>query len=989
MEFRILGPLEIAVDGRRLAVRGNRQQVVLAMLLLGANKVVPTDRLVTAIYGEDPPPTARSQVQIGISSIRRLLASYDGNIVTTTAPGYILRINSGELDSQLFDELVANARAARESDQRERAAANYREALRLWRGPAASGIDSQLVRAAASRLDELRVSTIEDRITLELELGRHQELVTELIELVEEYPLRERLRGQLMLALYRCDRMAEALQVYRDTRRVMIEELGIEPSGRLQSLEHAVLTADPALDLPARPATIQLVGHHVPNLLPADIADFTGRDKQVDLVRQHLVSRDGEARLAVPLAVIVGKRGVGKTTLAVHAAHEMAGDFPDGVLYADMHGDTPHPVSASQVLERFLRALGVQGTHLPASLDERAEMYRNMLANRRILVMLDDVISESHVTPLLPGDGTAAVIVTSCGRLTGLAGARHIELDVLGECDSVHLLSRIVGAARVQSEAAAAATVAEQCGRLPLALRIAGARLSAMPHWSIQQMVVRLADETRMLDELRHGDMGIRPSISLTYENITAQARLLFRRLALLDMPLFSGWLSAALLNMPLATAENLLDNLVSAQLVEVIGSGSTARCQYRFHGLIRVFARERLAMEEPPSERKAALERALGALLYVVDQAHQRYFGGDYVRVRSDASRWPLPGSLVDQLVNDPLAWYERERQALVCSVRQAAQGGFIDHCWSLAVGSVALFESRVYLDEWRETHEVALEAARKANHERGEAAVLYSLGSLHIMQQRFDLAYQELMRSGDIFGRNSDPYCAALAIRHIAYLDRLGGRLDQASIGYEHALAEFRRNRDLIATAYVLQGMAQLQLENRQFSAATDQLSEALALCRTARCGRIEAQVMHRMGEAYLLMQEPAHAARTFREVLAISSEIGDPVGRTYALQGLGVAELRRGNLHEARCVLHRAWLLACRTGERMVAARIVLSMSELELVSGNYHQAMVRGERAAALFGELNVPPYHSQALSLLARVRTALGGSSPQQPRQLSS
>lgn len=271
-------------------------------------------------------------------------------------------------------------------------------------------------------------------------------------------------------------------------------------------------------------------------------------------------------------------------------------------------------------------------------------------------------------------------------------------------------------------------------------LRIAGARLAARPHWKIQQLAERLADETRRLDELRHGDMGIRPSISLTYDSAGEQARRLFRRLALLDLPHCSGWLSAAFIDEPLARAEDLLDELVSAQLIQITGGGSGVYSQYRFHDLIRVFARERLAVEESAAERKAAHERALGALLYLADQAHCRYYGGDYVRIRSDAPRWPLPGRVVEQLVADPLAWYERERATLVSGVRQAVRAGFAELCWSLAFSAVALFAARVYLDDWQETHEIALEATRKAHNLRGQAAMLCSLGSLHMVQQRFE---------------------------------------------------------------------------------------------------------------------------------------------------------------------------------------------------------------------------------------------------------
>jgi DNA-binding SARP family transcriptional activator/tetratricopeptide (TPR) repeat protein len=979
VEFRILGPIEIAVGPQRLELAGMRQRIAVATLLISANRVVIMDRLLEAIYGEDLPPTCRSQAQISISSLRRLFASHSRDeVISTYAHGYLIKVDNGQLDSERFEELIAAARAARDSNQLDRAVAGYRDALRLWRGPALDGIDSQLIRATASRLDELRIATNEDRLMLELDLGRHHELVGELTELVEEFPLRERLRGQLMLALYRCDRTAEALQVYRQARRTMIDELGIEPGERLQHLEHAILTSDLALDPPAEPVRIQPVRQQVPSMLPTDIADFTGRTDEVEQIHQHLIQGEEEpARLAVPVVVVVGKGGVGKTSIAVHAPHGVAGRFADGQLFADLHGWTSHPVSPMQVLERFLRALGVPGSQIPDGLDERAEVYRNLLADRKVLVVLDDAWSESQVSPLLPGHGTAAVIVTSRSRLTGLAGAAHIEVNVFDADKSLDLLARIAGIHRVQAQSEAAAAVAEHCGHLPLALRIAGARLAARQHWSMRQLVERLEDETGRLDELRHGDMGIRSSISLTYDSASEQARRLFRRLALLELPVFSGWVSAALLDQPLASAEDLLGDLVSAQLIETTGTGSGVQSQYRFHELIRVFARERLAAEEPATERKAALKRALGALFYLAEQARQRYYGGDYVRIQSDALRWQLPGRLVEQLVSDPLAWYERERAGLVSGVRQAAQAGFVELCWSLAFSAATLFESRAYLDDWRETHDIALQAARRADHVRGQGAMLYSIGSLRMAQQQFDSACEAFTEAVELFQEAGDDQGVALVRSQIASMDRLGGRLNEAVRGYEQALAIFRRAGDQIASAYVLRGLAQIELWRQESDSAIQLLSDALRLSQAARCGRVESQVLHWLGEAYLLTEELPRAVDAFEQALVRIRSIGDPIGEAFALQGLGVARTRQGEFGQARSALQRSLELAGTAGARLAEARALLGLTELALISGDPAQAVILGRQASEVFLGLGTVADEVQTLTLLGNAHAALG------------
>ncbi len=976
MEFRILGPVEVTAGSERLELGGARQQVVLAALLLGAGRAVSVGRLVEAVYGEDVPPTARSQVQISVSLLRRLFAARDGaTAISTWGQGYLIEVGAGWLDSQRFEDRVAAARAARAAGRLEEAVAAYRDGLRLWRGPALDGIDSQLLRAAADRLDEQRVAANEDRLALELDLGRHHELVGELAELVGEFPLRERPCGQLMLALYRCGRTAEALAVYRQARRTMVEELGIEPGERLQELERAILTSDPALDLPTGPVRLQPAGPQAPGLLPADIADFTDRVEHTSQIHRFLVPVDGqEDSRAVPVVVVTGQGGVGKTSLAVHAAHGVAGCFDDGQLFADLHGATAHPVGPGRVLERFLRALGVPGGQVPEGLDERAEVYRNLLAGRRMLVVLDDAAGESQVAPLLPGSG--AVLITSRDRLAGLAGATRVEVDVLDAGQSVDLLARVAGG-RVQAQAAAAAAVAGRCGHLPLALRIAGARLAARPHWSVQQLADRLADETRRLDELRHGDLAVRASISLSYDGSTEQARRLLRRLALLEAPVFSGWVAAALLDQPPASAEDALDDLIGARLVETAGSGNGTGGQYRLHDLIRVFARERLAADEPSAEQTAALERALGALSYLADAARRRYYGGDYMRIPSDAPRWPLPRPLVQELVADPLAWYERERAALVAGVRQAARAGLTGLCWSLAFNAATLFEVRAYFDDWRETHDIALQATRQAGHVRGQAVMLYARGSLFLQQQRHELARRDLTAAAQLFQDAGDEQGWAQVTGQIAFLDRIGGRLDDATGRFEQALGIFRSTGDEVGAASTLRGLAMIKLDRGDLDGATDLLAEALRLARTAGSARTEAVVLDRIGEVSLRADEPTRAADTFAQALAKYRGLKDPGGEASALRGLGVAQTRLGEFGHARDTLRRALELADTSGDQLGRAHVLLGLGELALTSGDPGQAVVYGQQAANDCRTIGAPLWEARALTLLGDAHAALG------------
>jgi DNA-binding SARP family transcriptional activator len=977
-EFRILGPLEVATGSRRLDLGGARQQVVLAMLLLSANDVVSVDRLEEAIYGEDLPPTARSQAQISISSLRRLLAAHGhAAAIGRQAQGYVLQVEARRLDSRRFDELVTAGRADRDAGHLDQAATSYRDALRLWRGPALEGIDSLLVRAAAARLDEQRIAATEDRLALELDLGRHHELVGELTELAWQYPLRERLHGQLMLALYRCGRTAEALAVYQQTRRMMIDELGLEPGAPLRRLEHGILACDPALDSPAGPVTLRSARPRIPRLLPADIADFTGRAGPVSQVQHrlahHRLAETGQAGLAVPVVVITGQGGVGKTSLAVHAAHGVAGAFGDGQLFADLHAGAAHPVGPMQVLERFLRALGVPGPQIPDGLDERAEVYRDLLAGRRMLVVLDDAADERQVSPLLPGSSDAAVLITSRNRLAGLAGATRIEVDVLDASQSLDLLGRIAGPGRVQAQAQAAAAVARQCGHLPLALRIAGARLTAQPHRDIQQLADRLADQTRRLDELEHGELGVRASISLSYQGASEQARVLLRRLAVLEAPAFSGWMTAALLDQPPADAEDVLDELVHAHLVEASGLPG----QYRFHELIGVFARERLAAEEPAAERTAALERTLGALLYLADQARHRYYGGCHLRLDTRPPRWPLPRTLAGQLARGPLAWYERERAGLISGIRQAAGAGLVELCWNLAYAAETLFEARSYLDDWREAVGIALQATGGAGHIRGQAAMRYSMGSLCQEQGRFEVARREFDAAARLFRDAGDDHGFALVIRNIAFIDRITGRLGEAASGCEQALAIFRTTGDQVAAAYVLQSLGRVKLESGEPGPARELLAEALRLTREVPSGRIEAQVLHAAGEVYLEVGELADAVGMFERALAQVRDDGDENGQAYVLRGLGVALLRQGELGRARDALERALDLADAAGVPLAVARALLGLSELALASGDPARSVVAARQASAAFAEMGAPLREAEALTVLEAAHRAHG------------
>lgn len=707
MEYRILGPLEARHDGEVLEIRGTRQQTVLALLLLEANRVVPTDRLVDGVWDEEPPVTSRSQIHICISSLRRQLNG-GAQFIDTRAPGYRLRVAEGELDLHAFEAHVGAARAATKDGAAQRAVAQFRSALALWNGPALAGLGSRLVRGAATARDEKRLAVHEECLELELEHGpgAPHELADELAGLVSAHPRRERLLRLLMTALYRAGRQAEAMEEYRKARARFVSELGIEPGEELKSLYQRILNHDPALSRTAaasRPAVALvggtgfvggepaggrgLVGVRGPRRLPADIVDFTGRRESLARLLAEPETQDG---IAVPTAVISGRGGVGKTTLAIHAAHRLAPQFPDGQLFARLsqHGvpEAPH-----DVLGRFLRAYGIAAQDIPEGTEERAETYRDHMADRRALVLLDDALSESQVFPLLPGTSQSRVIVTSRRPLAGLPAAVRVRLMPFSENSARELVARIAGRARVDADLDATVALNEACGHLPLALRLAAARLSAHPHWTVTDLIARLDNGSGAGGTGWMGDLEEQTGVHHAYSSVSNEARSLFRLLPLVEATDFAPWVGAPLLDTSVARSEALFDELADADLLVVrAGDGGT---RYRMPGWILGYARRRQA-EESEESRHKALERLLGALLHVAEEAHRRQ-GGQHLQLAGNgASRWELPAALVELLLADSAGWYRQERSWVLSAVRQATAAGFAEHAWGLAMCTVTFAE-------------------------------------------------------------------------------------------------------------------------------------------------------------------------------------------------------------------------------------------------------------------------------------------------------
>ncbi|MFE6685608.1 BTAD domain-containing putative transcriptional regulator [Streptomyces sp. NPDC057743] len=953
--YRILGPLEVVFEGSpESRVPRGRIQTVLTALLLEANRVVSAEWLMEAVWGENPPLTARTQIQTCISRLRTLLSkSGRPSVIVTKGSGYVIRVSEGELDSQVFLSGVSEAQVLMRRNRVGEARELLGSALSLWRGPAMSGIGSDRLMLRAEHLEEARLAALETYAGLRLDAGRHTELVGELRALLAEHPLRERTRGQLMLALHRSGRTAEALETYRVGRRLAVEELGLEPSDELRETQRAILSGEAGItsaaaasappaaveppadgELPVPAAVVAADGAGpaaIPCQLPPDVVGFVGRADRLRAAEELLTGSDATG---VRVVVLTGPPGIGKSALAVHAAHRIARAFPDGQLYCDLGRAPGRRLTAGDVLGRFLRALGVPGEALPASCDERAALYRQLLAGRRVLVVLDDVATEAQLGPLLPGAGAGAVLVTGSPRAAGLPGVRALAVDVLEDDEVLRMLAGVVGERRVASEAQAAETLGRLVGRLPLALRIVAARLAARPHWSLAWMVERLSDEHRRLDELAHGDLAIRTGIALSYGALDHGARRLLRLLSLLDGPSTGGWVAAALLDVDLFQAVDLLDQLVEAQLLEVVGSDPTSSPRYRLPGLIRLFAREELDRHRDTDDGDAALARVIGGWLSLVDEAHRRIYGGDFTVLHGPAPRCSPAGLNLDRALADPLGWLESERANVCAAVGLAARTGQAEACWDLATGLVSLFEARCYFEDWEATHLQALESVRMAGAERGRAALLCSLGSLHLSRSQLNAARQRLVSALELFISLDDVHGCALARRNLALLEARQCNVEAALGHFWAALGEFREAGDHVGAASVLVHMARLEGDRGNWGTAGGYLNEALDICRGAGSRRVELQVRYVLSDLMQRQGRYTEAEEVLTDLLRQVRERRDVVGESRVLHRLGRVSARLGRNDDAQRLLRAAIATRERIMDRVGAAEVRLELAQLEV-------------------------------------------------------
>lgn len=989
MALRILGPLDLvpAQGAPSIRVGGPRERTVLAALALRANYVVPRDHLVDAVWDEDPPATARGQIQGCVSALRKVLTRVGPNppTIETRHDGYRLLITDDTFDVAVFRGLLEQAREVSATDP-QRGCEHYRAALEQWRGDALQDVPSPALRPYAATLDENRADAAEEMLRLEVHLGRAAHVLPDLRAFVAVHPLRESGYETLMHALYSAGHVADSLEVMRAAQHTLDEQLGIRPGARLQELQTQILNHDPVLSstapgpdatkpdqAPDRRAgedstTAQdgKPGSLPPRQLPRSAPDFVGRARAVQEI-SALLSADAAsaAHAPTPIVGIHGVGGIGKSTLALHVAQEAAQHYPDGQLYLDV--STTGEEGTGLLLGQLLRSFGLSGPALPEDRDDRARLYRSHIANRRMLLVLDGVSDERQVLPLIPGTSTCAVIIAARARLDYLAGAHWFGLEVFSDEESVEMLAHTVGRERLEREPDECRRLIEYAGGLPLALRIAGARLASRSHWRLAELTRRMKNERRRLDEFSHRGLELRSSIGTSYRSLPDTAKSMFRLISSLPLPDFSAWAAAALVDTSEPEAEHVLEQLVDVRLLDTF-EGPQQQIRYRMHDLIRVYAHELRGQQDSATRQAESFGRLLGAWLDRLDRAHRAEFGGDYTLVHGSSPRHVVPDADDSALDDDPIGWMESWQEQAVGLVRQCSEAGLDEACWDLSGTLVSLFQVRALYDHWRECAEVSLEVTTRHGNVRGQAASAYNLGGLALTLKQLPEAERYLTRAHRLFTESGDQHGAALVQHEIGLVHRFSGHGEHAVLtALQSSLDGLRASGDVVGEAMVLRSLARRALEQRDTAAAAQLLDDALRLCQDAPCRRGVAQVEARMAELHVLNGDMASARGLLESVLRTVRDVGDRVGETHVLLGLANT-LREMHDPEAATFYREVVSMAGRAGAKVMLGQALLGLGQQRLAEGD-PDGVTDVEAAVDIFTEVPSPRWLEQARAAL--------------------
>jgi DNA-binding SARP family transcriptional activator/Tfp pilus assembly protein PilF len=978
MWFAVLGPL-LAHDGvHQVDVPKGRQRVLLAALVLHAGTPVAADALAEVMWDGSPSSGATVTLRSHILRLRRALGPRAGARLVTRHPGYVLCAGEEEVDVLRFRRLCRDGGAAAGAGAWARAQALLDEALDLWRGAPLADVRSEsLHREVVQDLEVLRLQAEEWRIDAGLHLGSAAELVPGLQSLTAQHPLRERFHGQLMLALYRSSRQAEALAAYQHARHVLVEELGVEPGPGLRELHQRILSGDPALAAtePARPAQAE-PQPFTPRELPPAVPGFTGRSGELRALARLFDGPGDQAPETVVISVISGTAGVGKTALAIQWAHQAAGRCPDGQLYVNLRGyDPDQPMSAADALAGFLRSLGVPGQDIPPEEAERAARYRSLLAGKRMLVLLDNAASADQVRPLLPGAAACTVVVTSRDALAGLVardGATRLDLDVLPLEEAVALLRTLIGA-RVDAEPAAAAELAGQCCRLPLALRVGAELAASRPGVPLAELTAELTDLHKRLDLLVAGGdrrTAVRAVFSWSYQHLGDDAARTFRLMGLHPGADFEPYAVAALTGLTTERAQQVLDVLARAHLIHIPSPG-----RYGLHDLLRAYARE-LAAVCDGAARHEALTRLFDHYLRTATAAMNTLHPAE----RHWRPLIPLPAT-PGRPVTSPAAargWLDAERATLVAITVHAAEHGWPLHAIRIAA-TLSRYLALARHPEAITIHSYARIAAQQADDSAAEAAALNALGRVAFHHGRYQQATGQLEQALALFRQTGDQSGQAHALANLGVVSFLQGGYAQARERWQRSLALHRENGDQAGQTSMLGNLGLLDLRQGRYQQASERFRQSLALARTTGNRGAESTALVNLGEVSLRQGAYEQATGPLQQALALARESGDRGHEASALVRLGELSLRMRHPEQAAGHVEHALALARQTGDREDEAEALNGLGEVLLAAGQPGRA--RASHAAALELAAQIGSKYQQARAHNGLGHSCLAGRDP--------
>jgi DNA-binding SARP family transcriptional activator/tetratricopeptide (TPR) repeat protein len=916
-----------------------------------ANRVISRGELVDAVWGQDPPASAEGGIYTYVAGLRRVIEPNrslrgPGRVLVSSGAGYVLHLVPGQPDAVAFEQDLGRARQLRKAGDVAGAVSALNSALSLWRGIAFAGVPGPFAETERIRLGELRSAAAEERADVLLALGRHEEVVPDLTAMVADHPLRERMRGLLMVALYRCGRHAEALRVFAEGRRVLAEELGIDPGGDLSRIHQQVLTMDPALSIPnglairgasGSPPSDEDAGSEpapdggqrrprpegratpVPAQLPLDAPGFSGRREELSILRAMLpteLTEPGQpdpgrpdVGQTVPIVVISGTAGTGKTALAIRFGHQVAKRFPAGQLYVNLRGLDPAtpPLEPAEALRFFLDALGVPPHRIPADIECRSALFRSMLDDRHMLIVLDNARNVGQVRPLLPGAPGSLVVVTSRNELTGLVaaeGAVPLTLDVLGDREAHEMLARRLGPARVAAEPAAADEIIAACARLPLALGIAAGRAAGRPKRPLTELAAELHDARGRLDALEAGDAvtNVRAVLSWSYDQLSEPAARMFRLLGVHPGPDISLSAAASLAGMPRAEAGAALRELARSHMV-----AEYLPARYTFHDLLRAYAVDQAERTDPELERRAAVHRVLDHYQHTAMAASNRFSPHRSALPMAGPQPGVLPAEVADK--DQAMAWFDAEVPVLLALIGHAGAYGFDTHAWQIPWTLGPFFNRRGRWQDYIASQQTALAAAERLGDTLALAHAHYMLGHAYAQVREYEAADPNIRRALDMFRELGDRGNEAMV------LHGLGGMLEKQE-RYQEALAvALDALRMLKAVGHWWtqasseNGVGWLYAQLGQYDRALIHCQRALSLHRDSGHRGGTADTLDSIGYVYLHLGDTAQAKAHYTKAIEAYRDIGAPFGEGNSLTGLGDALLAEGDREAARTAWHEA--------------------------------------------------------------------------------